>query len=171
MLIGNLIPWRHKVREDEGSELMTGSALSRFHSEVDRMFERFFDEPLWGGSRLLPELRAVSAWSPSLDLSESEKGITIRAELPGVDPENIDVAVSGNVLTISGEKKEEHEERSQSVYRSERRFGSFRRSVALPESVDSEKVSADYDKGVLTIHLAKSEESVARRIPVSAKKK
>jgi HSP20 family protein len=112
----------------------------------------------------------VPAWSPSLDLSESEKEITVRAEIPGVDPENIDIAVSGNVLTISGEKKEEYEERSQSVFRAERRFGSFRRSVALPDFVDTEHVSADYDKGVLTIHLAKSEKDVARRIPVAKKK-
>lgn len=171
MLIGNLIPWRNKAREDAVDELTTGSALSRFHSEVDRLFERFFEEPLWGESKLLPELRSASLWSPSLDVSESEMEITVRAEIPGVEPEDLDIAVTGNMLTISGEKKEEREERSQSVYRAERRFGSFRRSVALPDSVDTENISADYDKGVLTVHLAKSEKSAARRIPVSLKKK
>jgi HSP20 family protein len=91
-------------------------------------------------------------------------------EIPGVGPEDLDIAVSGSILTISGEKKEENEERGQSIYRSERRFGSFRRSVTLADSVDTENISADYDKGVLTIHLAKSEKAVARRIPVALKK-
>lgn len=169
MLIGNLIPWRSKVREigDETTE----SAITRFHSEVDRLFERFFGEPFWGGFRLLPGWRPWAAgWTPSLDVSETEEAVTVRAEVPGVDPKDIDISVSGDVLVISGEKREEREERHENYYRAERSFGSFRRSVPLPASVDRDKISAEYDKGVLTIRLAKSEKAVAKRIPVSVKK-
>ncbi len=171
MLIGNLIPWRAKGHELAASERPAVDTLERFNVEVDRLFDRFFREPWWGGSQFLPELRSGGwSWSPSLDLNESEKEITVRAEIPGVDPQDFDISVSGNVLTISGEKKSESEERGDNVYRAERRFGSFRRSIALPEVVDLEKISADYNKGVLTIHLAKSERATARRIPVSTKK-
>lgn len=169
LAINGLIPWRSKEREAT-KEGEAGSALSRFHSEVDRLFEHFFDEPLWGGSRFGPGLTSWSGWSPSLDVTESENEITVRAEIPGVDPKDIDISISGGTLTISGEKKEQSEERQGNRYRAERRFGSFRRSLGLPQSVDTEKIDAEYDRGVLTIHLAKSEEAVTRRIPVSLKK-
>ena len=96
--------------------------------------------------------------------------LRVRAEVPGVEPKDFDISVSGDVLSISGEKKEESEERRGNVYRSERRFGSFRRHVRLPEAVDTDKIEAEYDKGILTIRLAKSEKVVGRRIPVSLKK-
>lgn len=169
LAINGLIPWRSKEREVTRED-DSGSALSRFHSEVDRLFERFFDEPLWGGSRFSPDFGSWSGWSPSIDVTESESEITVRAEIPGVDPKDFDISVSGGTLTISGVKKEQSEESQGNRYRTERRFGSFRRSLALPQSVDTEKIEAEYDRGVLTVHLAKSEEAVTRRIPVSLKK-
>jgi HSP20 family protein len=111
------------------------------------------------------------AWAPLLDVSETDDEIQVSAEIPGIDPKEFDISVTGNVLTISGEKKEESEERKGNVFRSERRFGSFRRSITLPDSVDTEKVSADYDRGVLTVHLPKTEKAAAKRIPVSVSKK
>jgi HSP20 family protein len=105
-----------------------------------------------------------------LDVSDSADQIVVRAEVPGVDPKDFDISVSGDVLAICGEKREQSEERRGNVYRSERRFGSFRRSVRLPESVDADKIEAEYDKGVLTIRLSKSEKAVGRRIHVSLKK-
>jgi HSP20 family protein len=170
VLIGNLIPWRNKIRE-VGDDATGESAITRFHSEVDRLFERFFGESFWGSSRFFPEWRPWAlSWTPSLDVSESEDAITVRAEVPGVDPKDIDISVSGDVLIISGEKKEEREERRENYYRAERSFGSFRRSIPLPASVDRDKISAEYEKGVLTVRLAKSEQAVAKRIPINLKK-
>jgi len=172
MLMASLIPWRGKFRGSESELPSTELAIGRFHEEVDRLFERFFREPFLGESRLLPELRSwTTAWSPSLDVKESEDEITVRAELPGVDPKEIDVSLHGDVLIISGDKKEESEERREGYYHTERRFGSFRRSVALPAAVDQEKIAAEYDKGVLTIRLQKSEKAAAKRIPVTVSRK
>lgn len=169
LALANLLPWRNKVSDSETEE--TGSALARFHSEIDHLFERFFDDPLWGPSRQSPEWQGwAGAWSPSLDVSEAANEYVVRAEVPGVDPNDFEISVSGDVLSISGEKKEESKERRGNVYRSERRFGSFRRSVRLPDAVDADKIEAEYDKGILTIRLAKSEKAVGRRIPVSPKK-
>jgi HSP20 family protein len=170
MFIGNIIPWRGKDAEIKSGDASSQSAIAHFHSEVDRLFERFFGEPFWGG-RLSEGLRSWgSTGYPALDVSEQEDAITVRAEVPGVDPKDLDISVSGDVLVLSGEKKEESEQRGDSFYHSERSFGSFRRTIALPATVDREKMSAGYDKGVLTIRLAKSEKAVAKRIPVSVKK-
>ena len=172
MLLASLIPWRSKLRGSESGLPSAELAIDRFHEEVDRLFERFFREPFSGESRLLPELRlCATAWSPSLDVKESEDEITVRAELPGVDPKEIDVSLHGDVLIISGDKKEESEERREGYYHAERRFGSFRRSIALPAAVDEERIAAEYDKGVLTIRLQKSEKAAAKRIPVTVSKK
>lgn len=169
LALANLLPWRNKVSDSGVQD--TGSALARFHSEIDDLFERFFDDPLWGRASLIPQSQVwAGAWSPSLDVSEGADEFVVRAEIPGVDPKDFDISVTGDVLSICGEKREESKERSGNTYRSERRFGSFRRSVRLPEAVDSKKIDAEYDKGVLTIRLAKSEKSVGRRIPVSLKK-
>jgi len=163
-MIGNLIPWRGKVRDDEDNGADT--AITRFHSEVDRLFDQFFTEPF--GSRFAPSWRA--AW-PSLDISEKDDALIVTAEVPGVDAEDLDISVSGDVLTLSGEKREESEERREGFYHSERRFGAFRRTVPLPTAVDREKITAECRDGVLTIRLPKSEQAVAKRIPVSVKKK
>lgn len=169
LALANLLPWRNKASDSDAEE--TGSALARFHSEIDHLFERFFEDPLWGGSRQSPEWRGwAGAWSPSLDVSEAADEYVVRVEVPGVDAKDFDISVSGDVLSISGEKKEESKEHRGNVYRSERRFGSFRRAVRLPDAVDSDKIDAEYDKGVLTIRLAKSEKAAGRRIPVSLKK-
>lgn len=139
--------------------------VRRLNGELDRVFNDF----LFGGFRSLPDLRSGD-WVPRLDVEESEEAITVMAEIPGVEPENVEVSVVDDVLTVSGEKKSETEERREGVYHSERRFGSFRRSVALPATVDREKISAEYDKGVLTIRLEKAEEASPKRIPVVASK-
>lgn len=168
MLIGNLIPKRFRETESPATVPSRGSRIDRFHREVDRMFERFFNEPIFGG---WDADEWAGGWAPSLDVSEGEDSVTVRVEIPGVDPDDIDVSLSGDVLVISGQKKEESEERREGYYHTERRFGSFRRGVPLPASVDPERISAEYDKGVLTVKMNKTEEAVARRIPVSVGRK
>lgn len=157
----NLIPWRNK-REDRGG-LSGDNVLASLREEMDSMFERFFRDP-WGTSWLAPLAR--SGWGPRIDLAESDSAITVTAELPGVEPKDVDISVSGNLLTIRGEKKQEKEEKGRNYHYSERQFGTFQRSIHLPVSVDSENVEAVYKNGMLTITLAKHPEARAKRIAI-----
>lgn len=167
LMIGNLIPWRSKSDESEREN----SPITRFHSEVDRLFDRFFDEP-FSGLSLLPETGlGRSGWLPTLEISEDEKAFTVKAEIPGVDPDDLDISVRGDVLELSGQKKEESEERRKGYFHSERRYGSFRRAIPLPSPVDQDAITAEYDRGVLSVRLPKAEKAMAKRIPVSARKK
>ena len=157
----SLVRWRGKQDDDEVSA--PESPLGRFRAELDRLFERFFEVP----KDLAREgLSSLTAWGPSVDVSESDKAITIKAEVPGVDPSDIEVTLSGQTLTISGEKQESIETKEENWHRSERRFGSFQRSVTLPTSVDAENVSAKHEHGVLIIRLGKSKSAVPKRIAV-----
>jgi HSP20 family protein len=103
---------------------------------------------------------------PSLDLSETPNTIEIRMDAPGMKPEEIDVQLANGVLTISGERKEEKEEKGKTFHRVERRYGSFSRSVTVPAAVTEDKVDAQYHDGVLTITLQKTEEAKSRKIKV-----
>ncbi|MCY2932468.1 MAG: Hsp20/alpha crystallin family protein [Planctomycetota bacterium] len=107
---------------------------------------------------------------PALDVAEHEKEYVVHAELPGIKPEDVEISVLDNVLTISGEKKEEAETAGRSWQHVERRYGAFRRSIQLPAGVEPEKVSVDYRDGVLRITLPKSEKAMPRRITVKAAK-
>jgi HSP20 family protein len=134
---------------------------------MDQLFERFFGRT-W--DVMESGFGAMTAWAPSLDVSETDTEITVRAEVPGIDPKDLEITVSGQMLTLAGEKKETAEHRGENVYRSERRFGSFRRSVQLPTPVDTEKVTAEHKNGVLLIRLQKDQKAVAKRIPVKSAK-
>jgi HSP20 family protein len=144
-------------------EVVPTTPLSSFRHEVDRLFERFFDDP-WGTA--VEPFRALGSWKPSLDMSENDKEVTVRIEVPGIDPKDLDITISGEVLTISGEKKETKEEKGQGYHRTERRFGTFRRSVELPSPIAADKVVAEHRDGVLTIRLPKDPKAVAKRIPI-----
>jgi len=96
---------------------------------------------------------------PAIDMSEDEKAYKISAELPGLDAKDVDVSVSGNMLVLKGEKRQEKEEKDKNYYFSERAYGSFQRTFELPASVDRDKVAADFSKGVLTITLPKTPEA------------
>ena len=135
-----------------------------FRSEMDRLFDRFgrgfgfsslrrmFDiEPAWRGS--------FSFSMPAIDMSEDEKAYKISAELPGIDAKDIDVSVSGDMLVLRGEKRQEKEENDKNYHFSERAYGSFQRAFDLPASVDRNNVSGDFSKGVLTITLPKTAEA------------
>lgn len=148
-----LLPWRKKGRHP----------LANFREEMDRLFEDFFGrawdiEPFWRTGKGL-----------NLDVAETEDEIIVSIDLPGVDPKDIDISLTGDVLTIKGEKKEEAEEKKRNYHRMERRYGSFSRSVALPPAADPEKVSASYKDGVLKITLGKKEEAKAKSIKIEVK--
>jgi HSP20 family protein len=127
---------------------------------LDRFLESFFEDGAW------PLASAAMAFVPALDVVEGEQDITVRAELPGMDPEQIDVQVTDGVLVLTGEKRQQDTESHDTWYRTERRFGQFRRVVRLPAPVDAEKVRADYENGVLVIHLPLSAAARPRRIEV-----
>ena len=162
----NLIPWRSRVHESETDEFTPRQPLTRFRSEMDRLFDRFWGEPLAGTAGFPADRWQAFGWSPSLDVTEHDNEVAVRAEMPGVDPEDLDLSISGDVLTLSGEKKESSEERDGNFFRAERRFGSFRRSIQLPASVDPDKVEAEYENGVLTVRMEKAETAKPKRIPV-----
>ena len=162
-----LIPWKNK-RGSTGSGNGESNlpSLGSLRRGMDQIFSRFLENP-WGGLDL--PFAPSSGWIPSVDVVDGAKEVTVRAEIPGVDPKDIDVSVAGGTLTIAGEKKSEHEERGKDFYRSERAFGSFRRSVVLPEGVDADKVSAEHANGVLTVRLPKSQSAIPKRIAINRK--
>jgi HSP20 family protein len=156
----NLIPWRNKHRGGDKQEL---SSLAEFRREMDQWFDSFFSDP-WSSTQ--SAFGAMNAWSPAVDIRETENEVTVKAEVPGIDPKDLDITVAGNVLMLSGEKREETEKKVKDVYHTERRFGSFRRMVQLPSDVDPQNVAAHYENGVVTIGLKKRPDAVPKRIPV-----
>lgn len=133
--------------------------LSSLQSEMNRLFSSFFETP--------SEPSAARRWTPAMDLVETDAEYVIKADLPGVSEEDVHVEVEGDVLTISGERKAEHEERKEGYYRIERSFGSFRRSITLPEGVDVSKVAARFDKGVLEVRVPKPVETAPRKVAIA----
>ncbi len=134
--------------------------LSRLHDEIDRLFEEPF------GGWLSPTTPLFEGWLPAVDVYEDKDNVFVKAELPGMKKEDIAVSVSGNMLHISGERKEEAEHKDAGSYRSERYFGSFQRSLPLPEPVEADKIHAEYKDGVLTITCPKTEEAKRKQIEV-----
>jgi HSP20 family protein len=140
--------------------------------QVDRLFDEFpFRRSI---AEFEPFERFVSGAvsAPPVDFVEKEKEYELTAELPGLDEKNIEIKLSNSLLTISGEKKEEKEEKKEGYYFSERRYGSFKRAFRVPEGVDTDKIEASFDKGVLKIRLPKTPEAqkAEKKIEISAKK-
>ena len=125
--------------------------VSRLRREMDRLFEDFF-----GPRRGLP-VPLEGEWAPPLDVAETADQVVVKAELPGMDPKDINITMTGDLLTIKGEKKSEREETKESYHLVERSYGSFARTVTLPAAVDADKIDAKYEKGVLTITCPKKE--------------
>ena len=157
----SLIPFRTKRSAGMEPGLAT---LADFRTEMNRLFEGFFSRPLAAPSWF--DTIEPGQWLPAVDMAETEQSIRVRAELPGIDPKDVDVSVSEDRLVIAGEKKSAKEETGNGWTHRESSYGSFTRSIPLPESVDPAKVTARYDKGVLTVELAKSPASTARKVPV-----
>jgi HSP20 family protein len=135
--------------------------LLSIQDEMNRLFDDFFGHPFtrheW----------TEEAWSPCVDMSETKDNIIINAEIPGMNKEDVKVSVQDNVLTLSGERKQEKEEKNANYHRIERSYGSFSRSFTLPTPVQSDKVKAIYKNGMLRITLPKTEEVKPKEIPIS----
>jgi HSP20 family protein len=117
-------------------------------------------------NRLMNEGEGERFWRPSVDIRETEDAYTIEADMPGVSKDAVDVSVEDNVLTITAERKDEHEESQEGYRRRERRFGTYKRTFTLPREVDAERVDAHYANGVLSVTLPKREEAKPRQIDV-----
>jgi len=140
-----MIPWRARKE------------LEALRREMDRLWEGFFGERAF---------EPIEKWSPALDLAETKDNLVVTAELPGIDPKDISIDLSGDVLTVRGEKKQEKEEKEENYHLIERRYGSFTRSIRLPVKIDEEKIKASYKNGVLKIVLPKSEEVKKKEIKI-----
>ena len=136
---------------------MNNLRLWAVRNEMDRMFENTLLGPF-----------EPTAWDLALDVAETDNEYLVKASLPGINPDDLEVTYNANVLTIKGDTREDKEVDQKRYYLRERRYGSFSRSVSLPSSVKPEKIEASYDAGVLTLHLPKAEEAKPKRIPVLA---
>jgi HSP20 family protein len=125
--------------------------------DLDRLFDGF-----WGPKAYFPKLQA--AWAPSVDVAETDEEISVVAELPGIEKEDVDVSVADGFLTIKGEKKQEGEDKR--VHRVERSYGAFSRRFQLPAEIKTESISAVYNNGVLTVTLPKAEAAKPKQIEV-----
>ncbi len=134
--------------------------FATLQNEMNRLFGSVFDTPAQGNGGTLRR------WMPAMDLLETGDHFVLRADLPGMSEDDIKIEFEDGTLTVSGERKAEHEEKREGFYRVERAAGAFARSLTLPEGVDAEKIEASFDKGVLEVHIPKPEQRKPRRIEI-----
>jgi HSP20 family protein len=127
-----------------------------FSQEFDRLFTRLFDTS--GGS--------PQRWVPAMDLTEADDHFVLKADLPGLDDEDVSIEVQDDTLTISGERRAEHVQREKGWHRVERSFGRFSRALALPDGINADAVTAEFDRGVLTVRIPKPEARQPRKIQI-----
>jgi HSP20 family protein len=135
--------------------------IDSLQGDVNRLFDSFF------GRRETTQTTAGRRWVPAMDLAETEDQLVLRADLPGLDRDDIEIEVKDNVLTISGERKAEHERKGEGFHRIERSFGRFSRSLGLPRGIDAKSVTANFENGVLELRMPKPEERKATRIEIA----
>lgn len=152
----NLLRWQRPAV----GQWPTFERLSDLRDDIDRLFEM----PLTGLAR---SSNLLSGWTPALDVYEGKDNFTVKAELPGMKREDIEVSLHDGMLSISGERKSDSKHEDAEVYRAERYVGRFQRTVALPASVAADKVKAQYKDGVLSITLPKTEEAKPKQIVVT----
>jgi HSP20 family protein len=132
--------------------------LDSLQSDMNRLFDRFF------------EGRAANdtsrRWIPAMDLLETEDHLVLRGDLPGMTEDDVDIEIKDNVLTVSGERKAEHEDKGEGYHRVERAFGGFSRSLTLPVGVDAGQVEANFDNGVLEVRIPKPAEAKPTRVQI-----
>jgi HSP20 family protein len=152
------------VRWDPFRDLMS------IQNELNRLFDRTMSGPEGQSESGRHELATASqsSWVPALDVYEADDRIELALDLPGIDPENVDVTVEDSTLTVSGSREFRSDVEQDGFRRVERRYGSFARSLGLPATADAEHIEASFDKGVLTIAIPKREESKPKRIEIKA---
>lgn len=155
-----------RERQDRGASVPAtwggwapANELNRIRNEINRLFEDPF-------AFMMPSTSFFEGWTPAVDIYEDHDKFVLKAELPGMKKEDIDVSLDGNTLTVSGERKQEEEKREGESYRAERFFGRFQRSVTLSAAVQANKIEASYKDGILKVTLPKSEEAKRKQIQV-----
>jgi HSP20 family protein len=133
--------------------------LGTLQTEMNRLFNTVFDGPAPSGA-------TMRRWMPPMDLVESDDHFVLRADLPGMSEDDVNIELEDSTLTISGERKSEHEAKNEGFYRVERATGAFSRSLTLPKGVDPESVTARFDRGVLEVRIPKPAERKPRRISI-----
>jgi HSP20 family protein len=139
--------------------------FSTLQNEMNRLFSTVFDTPPGGNGGTGGAMRR---WMPPMDLVETDEHFVLRADLPGLSEEDVHIELEDTTLTVSGERKAEHESRDEGFYRVERAFGSFSRTLTLPKGIDPEAITANFDRGVLEVRIPKPEERKPRRIEIAA---
>src|SRR3712207_1222046 len=132
--------------------------VDTLQNEVNRVFDAFFG----GGGNAARTRR----WVPAMDLVETEDQLVLKADLPGLTTNDVNIEVKDGVLTVSGERRAEHEENSEGFYRVERAFGQFSRSMTLPDGIDAERIAADFHDGVLEVRIPKPEARKPHRVAI-----
>jgi HSP20 family protein len=133
--------------------------VDTLQNEVNRVFDAFFG----GGANATRTRR----WVPAMDLVETDDQLVLKADLPGLTSNDVNIEVKDGVLTVSGERRAEHEEKSEGLYRVERAFGHFSRSMSLPDGIDAEKIAADFHDGVLEVRIPKPEARKPHRVAIA----
>ena len=126
--------------------------------DMNRLFDRFFEGRVANAT--------ARRWIPAMDLVETDDHLVLRGDLPGMTEDDIDIEIKDNVLTVSGERKSDHEEKGEGFHRVERSFGSFSRSLTLPQGIDADQVEANFDKGVLEVRVPKPAEAKPTRVQI-----
>ena len=157
------------TKSGETSVARPRDIFTQMRDEMDRLFDRFeYDWPrlpsLFRGS--MREAMMV----PEVDVRENANSITVEAELPGLEEKDVTITLANGILTIKGEKKREREEKDENYYHTERSFGRFERSLRLPDTIDTNKIEARFDKGVLKVTAAKKPEAVKAERKIEVKK-
>ena len=142
------------VRWDPGRDLDT------IQTDINRVFDAFFGGQTANG--------VTRRWVPPMDLAETDDHLVLKADLPGLDADDVEIEVKDGVLTVSGERKTEHESSSNGYHRVERSYGRFSRSLSLPQGVDAGQVQAEFDKGVLEVRIPKPAERKPHRVQIGA---
>jgi len=132
--------------------------LTTLQNEMNRLFNAAFDAPSGDAP--------LRRWMPAMDLVETDEHFVLRADLPGLSEEDVKIELEDSVLTVSGERRAEHEQRKEGYHRVERAFGAFSRTLTLPEGVDGDAITASFDKGVLEVRIPKPEVRKPRRISI-----
>ena len=135
--------------------------FTTLQNEMNRLFNTVFEAPTPGNGGA-----TMRRWMPAMDLVETDDHFVLRADLPGMKEDDVKIEFDDGTLTVSGERKAEHESKNEGYYRVERAFGSFSRSLTLPQGVDPEAVEASFDKGVLEVRIPKPEQRKPRKISI-----
>ena len=164
MTLSELVHWNRPRNIPVRQRHAFGRSLNHFQEEMNHLFQDFF------GNSALSRFEENFEQMPAIDVVENDKDFKIKAELAGMDPENVDVSVTDGYLTIKGERKEEKEEKDDNYLRQEMSYGSFRRSISLPETANFDKADASFKNGILTIQIPKKSGAVQKPKKLQIKK-